>query len=274
MILDGKKLKDELLLKYKDIILKENLDITLAVILIGDDLASSIYVNNKKIACEMVGIKFRLYHLPSTVLEKEVVDLIRKLNQDDNVTGIILQSPVPKNLDYDFCCQNIASKKDIDGFTKDNIYNLYLRKKGLLPCTVKGILKLLEHYNIPLSGSNVLIVGRGNIVGKPLSLALSNKDATVTLCHSKTKNLKMNAKNADIIISAVGKPGLISADMVNENACVIDVGISRVNGKIVGDVMFDEVKDKCLYITPVPGGVGPMTVAMIIDNLIETKRSV
>lgn len=274
MILDGKKLKDELLLKYKDIILKENLDITLAVILIGDDLASSIYVNNKKIACETVGIKFRLYHLPSTVLEKEVVDLIRKLNQDDNVTGIILQSPIPKNLDYDLCCQNIASKKDIDGFTKDNIYNLYLRKKGLLPCTVKGILKLLEHYNIPLSGSNVLIVGRGNIVGKPLSLALSNKDATVTLCHSKTKNLKMHAKNADIIISAVGKPGLISADMVNENACVIDVGISRVNGKIVGDVMFDEVKDKCLYITPVPGGVGPMTVAMIIDNLIETKRSV
>lgn len=132
----------------------------------------------------------------------------------------------------------------------------------------------MEHYNIPLSGSNVLIVGRGNIVGKPLSLALSNKDATVTLCHSKTKNLKMHAKNADIIISAVGKPGLISADMVNENACVIDVGISRVNGKIVGDVMFDEVKDKCLYITPVPGGVGPMTVAMIIDNLIETKRSV
>ena len=274
MILDGKKLKDELLLEYKNIILKENLDITLAVILIGDDLASSIYVNNKKIACEMVGIKFRLYHLSSTVLEKEVVDLIRKLNQDDNVTGIILQSPIPKNLDYDFCCQNIASKKDIDGFTKDNIYNLYLRKKGLLPCTVKGILKLLEHYNIPLSGSNVLIVGRGNIVGKPLSLALSNKDATVTLCHSKTKNLKMHAKNADIIISAVGKPGLISADMVNENACVIDVGISRVNGKIVGDVMFDEVKDKCLYITPVPGGVGPMTVAMIIDNLIETKRSV
>ncbi len=274
MILDGKKLKDELLLEYKDIILKENLDITLAVILIGDDLASNIYVNNKKIACEMVGIKFRLYHLPSTALEKEVVDLIRKLNQDENVTGIILQSPIPKNLDYDLCCQNIASKKDIDGFTKDNIYNLYLHKKGLLPCTVKGILKLLEHYNIPLSGSNVLIVGRGNIVGKPLSLALSNKDATVTLCHSKTKDLKMHAKNADIIISAVGKPGLISADMVNENACVIDVGISRVNGKIVGDVMFDEVKDKCLYITPVPGGVGPMTVAMIIDNLIETKRSV
>lgn len=272
MILDGKSLRDELLIKYKKYIEERDLDITLAIILVGNDEASKIYIKNKEKYCQMVGIKVVKYLLDASMTQEELISLINKLNTDNSITGIILQSPVPKHIDYDICSNKIISSKDVDGFTKDNIYKLYLNKKGIIPCTVKGIIKLLEHYNITLEGSKVAIIGRGNIVGKPLSLALENKNATVTLLHSKTKDIKEFTKTADIVIAACGKSKLLKKDMIKDNAIVIDVGITRIDNKISGDVDYDDIHEKCLYITPTPGGVGPMTVAMIIDNLIEMSE--
>ena len=273
MILDGKKVRDEILAKIKEKIAKENLAIKLAIILVGDDEASKIYIRNKEKYCDMVGIAVEKYKFSSETEESEIINLIDKLNNDESVTGIILQSPVPEKIDFDKCSGLIKASKDVDGFTKDNIYNLYLGRKTILPCTVKGIIKLLEYYNIPIRGANVVVVGRGNIVGHPLSLALENLDATVTVAHSQTKNLKDLTKSADILISATGVGHLIKRDMVKKNSVVIDVGVSRCDGKIVGDVDFENVKDIAAFITPNPGGVGPMTVAMIIDNLIELKES-
>lgn len=273
MILDGKLVRDKLLDGYKEKIRNENLAIKLAIILVGDNEASKIYIRNKEKACNYVGIVVEKYLLGADTSEVELMSLIEKLNNDVSVTGIILQSPVPSHIDFDKCSGLISSKKDVDGFTKENIYNLYLGHDTILPCTVKGIIRLLEYYNVPISGANVVIVGRGNIVGHPLSLALLNMDATVTVAHSKTKNLANLTKNADILISATGCPHLIKKDMVKNGAVVIDVGVSRVDGDIVGDVDFDNVKDVAYAITPNPGGVGPMTVAMIIDNLLMMKES-
>ena len=272
MILDGKKVRDEILAKIKAKIAKEKLDIKLAIILVGDDEASKIYIKNKEKYCYMVGIDVEKYKLSSETEEKEIINLIDKLNNDESVTGIILQSPVPEGIDFNKCSNLIKPEKDVDGFTKNNIYYLYLGKKTVLPCTVKGIIKLLEYYKIPISGSNVVIVGRGNIVGHPLSLAFENMDATVTLAHSKTQNLAEITKNADILISATGVKHLITKDMVKYGSTVIDVGVTRVDGKIYGDVDFENIKDIARYITPNPGGVGPMTVAMIIDNLVEMEE--
>ncbi len=272
MILDGKKVRDEILAKIKAKIAKEKLDIKLAIILVGDDEASKIYIKNKEKYCDMVGIAVEKYKLSSETEEKEIINLIDKLNNDESVTGIILQSPVPEGIDFNKCSNLIKPEKDVDGFTKNNIYNLYLGKKTVLPCTVKGIIKLLEYYKIPISGANVVIVGRGNIVGHPLSLAFENMDATVTLAHSKTQNLAEITKNADILISATGVKHLITKDMVKYGSTVIDVGVTRVDGKIYGDVDFENIKDIARYITPNPGGVGPMTVAMIIDNLVEMEE--
>ena len=273
MILDGKLVRDKLLDGYKEKIRKENLAIKLAIILVGDNEASKIYIRNKEKACNYVGIVVEKYLLGADTSEVELMSLIEKLNNDVSVTGIILQSPVPSHIDFDKCSGLISSKKDVDGFTKENIYNLYLGHDTILPCTVKGIIRLLEYYNVPISGANVVIVGRGNIVGHPLSLALLNMDATVTVAHSKTKDLANLTKNADILVSATGYPHLIKKDMVKNGAVVIDVGVSRVDGDIVGDVDFDNVKDVAYAITPNPGGVGPMTVAMIIDNLLMMKES-
>lgn len=273
MILDGKLVRDKLLDGYKEKIRKENLAIKLAIILVGDNEASKIYIRNKEKACNYVGIVVEKYLLGADTSEVELMSLIEKLNNDVSITGIILQSPVPSHIDFDKCSGLISSKKDVDGFTKENIYNLYLGHDTILPCTVKGIIRLLEYYNVPISGANVVIVGRGNIVGHPLSLALLNMDATVTVAHSKTKDLANLTKNADILVSATGYPHLIKKDMVKNRAVVIDVGVSRVDGDIVGDVDFDNVKDVAYAITPNPGGVGPMTVAMIIDNLLMMKES-
>ena len=256
MILDGKKVRDEILAKIKAKIAKEKLDIKLAIILVGDDEASKIYIKNKEKYCDMVGIAVEKYKLSSETEEKEIINLIDKLNNDESVTGIILQSPVPEGIDFNKCSNLIKPEKDVDGFTKNNIYNLYLGKKTVLPCTVKGIIKLLEYYKIPISGANVVIVGRGNIVGHPLSLAFENMDATVTLAHSKTQNLAEITKNADILISATGVKHLITKDMVKYGSTVIDVGVTRVDGKIYGDVDFENIKDIARYITPNPGGVG------------------
>lgn len=273
MILDGKLVRDKLLDGYKEKIRNKNLAIKLAIILVGDNEASKIYIRNKEKACDYVGIVVEKYLLGADTSEVELMSLIEKLNNDVSVTGIILQSPVPSHIDFDKCSGLISSKKDVDGFTKENIYNLYLGHDTILPCTVKGIIRLLEYYNVPISGANVVIVGRGNIVGHPLSLALLNMDATVTVAHSKTKDLANLTKNADILVSATGYPHLIKKDMVKNRAVVIDVGVSRVDGDIVGDVDFDNVKDVAYAITPNPGGVGPMTVAMIIDNLLMMKES-
>ena len=268
MILDGKTLKQKILDENKKIINDNNYKIKLAIILIGNNEASKIYIKNKELACNYVGIKVDKYLLDEETKEEDLIKLINKLNSDNKITGIILQSPVPSQIDFNKCSGLINAKKDVDGFTKENIYNLYLGVDTILPCTVKGIIKLLEEYKIKISGANVVIVGRGNIVGHPLSLAMLNKDATVTIAHSKTKNLKDITKNADILISATGIPHLIKEDMVKENATIIDVGVAKIDGKIVGDVDFLNVSKKASYITPNPGGVGPMTVAMIIDNLI------
>jgi bifunctional protein folD len=272
MILDGKKLREELLASYKKIIEKENLKIKLAIIQVGDNEASNIYVKNKEKYCNMVGIKTDIYKLSSDTKEEELINLIDKLNKIKEVTGIILQSPVPKHIDYDKCSKTILSSKDVDGFTKENIYKLYMNEDTIMPATVKGIIVLLKKYNINIDGSNVVIIGRGNIVGKPLSLALTNENATVSLLHSHTKDITKYTKEADIIISACGTPNIITSDMIKDNSVVIDVGVNRINGKIVGDVDFESVSKKASYITPNPGGVGPMTIAMIIDNLIKLKR--
>ncbi len=271
-IMDGKLLKNKILNNIKNKIEKDNLDIKLAIILVGDNEASKIYVNNKEKSCNYVGIKFDKYLLDKSTSEEEVISLIDKLNNDDSVTGIILQSPVPGHIDFDKCAGTIRYYKDVDGFTRDNIYNLYMNKEGLVPCTVKGIIRLLDEYKIEIEGKHVVIVGRGNIVGKPLIHAMMNRNATVTVCHSKTKNLDEICRTADILVSAVGKPNLITKEMIKDGAVVIDVGISRVDNKVVGDTNFDEIKDKCTFITPVPGGVGPMTVAMIMENLLLAKE--
>lgn len=271
MLLDGKRLRDELLVKYEKQIKENNLKIKLAIIEVGENDASKIYIKNKVKYCSLVGITAEVYHLDESATEEDLLTLIDKLNNDEEVTGIILQSPIPKHLDFDMCSNKIASCKDVDGFTKNNVYKLYLNRKCIMPCTIKGIIKLLEYYKVPIEGAHVVIVGRGNIVGKPLAIALENKNATVTLCHSKTKNLKDITSNADILISATGIPNLITKDMVNKNTCLVDVGISRIDGKIVGDID-KEAYEVASYITPNPGGVGPMTVAMIIDNLIEMKE--
>ena len=269
MILDGKKLRDELLVQYKEKIKEEKLNITLAIILVGNNEASKLYIKNKEKYCTEVGIKVDKYLLDEDTSEEVLINLIKDLNEDEKVTGIILQSPVPDGIDFDKCSGMILPSKDVDGFTKDNVYNLYLNKKSILPCTVKGIIKLLEYYNIEINGKNVAIIGRGNIVGKPLAMALENRNATVSLLHSKTKDLKMFTKDADIVVVACGIPKLLKKEMIKEGSVVIDVGISRVDGKIVGDIDFDNIKDIALFVTPNPDGIGPMTIAMIIDNLIE-----
>lgn len=272
IVIDGKKVRDELLEKYKNQILEENLKLKLVVILIGDDAASKLYIKNKEKACEKCNIAFENIVLDKDVTFNEVKDIIDKLNNDNSVTGIILQSPIPNHLDYEKLANMIKSDKDIDGFTLNNVNKLYMNKEELVPCTPKGIISLLDYYNIPLEGKKVTIVGRSNIVGKPLMLALLNRNATVCICHSKTNNLKEETLNADIVIVAIGKANFITKDMIKDNAVVIDVGINYVDDKLTGDVCYEEVKDKCSYITPVPGGVGPMTIASIISNLIIASK--
>lgn len=270
IILDGKKFRDELLEKYKTVIKEKNLKLQLDIILIGYDEASQIYVKNKIKFCNLVGIKTELHELKNPS-EDEVLNLINNLNNSASTTGIILQSPTP-NLDFNFLSNQINSKKDVDGLVKENIFNLYNNKEQILPCTVKGILKLLEHYNIPIKGQNITLIGRGEIVGKPLSLALQNRGATVTTCTELTRDLSYHTKKADIIISAVGKKDLIKEDMVSDGFVGIDVGIVRENEKIYGDFDYENTKNKASYLTPVPGGIGPMTIAMIIENLIEMSE--
>ena len=277
VIIDGKELAKKIRANLKiecEELNKEGIKSKLAVIMVGDDPASKVYVRNKSKACEDVGIEYEEYLLESNIIQKELIDLIKKLNQDNTVNGILLQSPIPSNLDINEAFRTIAPEKDVDGFNPVNVGKLVLNQDTFVSCTPFGIIKMFEEYNIDLTGKNVVILGRSNIVGKPLIHCCLNKNATVTTCHSKTQNIQEIASKADVLISAIGKANFVTADMVKENAVVIDVGINRLdNGKITGDVDFENVKEKASYITPVPGGVGPMTIAMLMNNVIKaTKR--
>lgn len=276
IIIDGKelakKIRNNLRIECEEL-KQKNIKSKLAVIMVGDDPASKVYVRNKSKACEDVGIEYDEYLLDKETTQKELIELIKKLNDEKNINGILLQSPIPSNLDINEAFRTIAPEKDVDGFNPVNVGKLVLNQDTFVSCTPYGIIKMFEEYNIDLSGKNVVILGRSNIVGKPLIHCCLNKNATVTTCHSKTQNLAQKAKEADILISAIGKAHFVTADMVKENAVVIDVGINRLdNGKITGDVDFENVKEKVSYITPVPGGVGPMTIAMLMNNVIKAAR--
>lgn len=245
----------------------------LAVIMVGDDNSSKIYVRNKSKACEEIGIEFTEYLLSENTTQSELMELIDKLNNEKEINGILLQSPIPKHLDINEAFRKISPDKDVDGFNPVNVGKLVLGQNTFISCTPFGIIKLLEEYNIPLEGKNAVIIGRSNIVGKPMSQCLLNKNATVTICHSKTNNLKEYTKNADILVSAIGKAKFITKDMIKDGAIVIDVGMNRnTEGKVCGDVDFENVKDITNYITPVPGGVGPMTIAMLMNNVVKATK--
>lgn len=277
VIIDGKELAKKIRANLKiqcEELKKKNINSKLAVIMVGDDPASKVYVRNKSRACEDVGIEYEEYLLDANITQKELIELIEKLNNDKTINGILLQSPIPSNLDINEAFRTISPEKDVDGFNPVNVGKLVLNQDTFVSCTPYGIMKMFEEYNIDLTGKDVVILGRSNIVGKPLIHCCLNKNATVTSCHSKTQNLTQKAREADILISAIGKANFVTVDMVKENAVVIDVGINRLdNGKITGDVDFENVKEKASYITPVPGGVGPMTIAMLMNNVIKaTKR--
>ena len=246
----------------------------LAVIMVGDDPSSKVYVKNKSRACDEVGIAYEEYLLPESTTQFELLSLIQDLNGRDDVNGILLQSPIAKHLNINEAFRAINPRKDVDGFHPLNVGKLTLGQDTFVSCTAYGVMRMLEEYNIKKKKKNVVILGRSNIVGKPLIQCCLNKNATVTVCHSKTADLKEYTQRADIIIIAIGKPRFLTEDMVKEGAVVIDVGINKdKNNKLCGDVDFDKVKKKASYITPVPGGVGPMTVAMLMNNVLKAARN-
>ena len=276
-LIDGKELAKKIRKNLKiecDELSKKGIKPKLVIIMIGDDQASKVYVRNKSRACKDVGIEYEEYLLSSEITQKELIELIERLNKYKKVNGILLQSPIPSNLNINQAFRTIIPEKDVDGFNPVNVGKLVLNQDTFVSCTPYGIIKMFEEYDIDLNGKNVVILGRSNIVGKPLIHCCLNKNATVTTCHSKTQNIKEITLNADILISAIGKAKFVTADMVKDDAVVIDVGINiGDNGKMVGDIDFENVKEKASFITPVPGGVGPMTIAMLMNNVIKaTKR--
>lgn len=272
ILLDGKKVSNEIINNIKIEISSLERKIGFAIIWVGDNEASSIYVRNKLKKCEELGIDGKLFHLEENATEEDVINLIEKLNTDKNINGILLQSPVPNGINIINCFNKINPAKDIDGFSCISVGNLWLGNPYHISCTPKGIIRLLDAYNIDLNGKSVCLINRSNIVGKPLFNLLINRNATVTMCHSKTVDIKDYTRNADIVISAVGKPNFITSDMVKDGVIIIDVGINRVDGKVKGDVDFESVSKKASYITPVPGGVGPMTIAMIFENILNVMK--
>ena len=277
-ILDGKlvsnKIREDLNLEV-DELKKKGITPKLAVIMVGDNPASKVYVRNKSKACEKVGVEFEEFLLDENTQESELFELIDKLNNDKSVNGILLQSPVPRQIDQNKAFRRISEIKDVDGFNPYNVGNLSIGNDCFISCTPFGVMKILEHYNIEIEGKNAVVIGRSNIVGKPMAQCLLSKNATVTICHSKTKNLKEITKNADILVAAIGKPKFITKDFVREGAVVIDVGINRRedSNKICGDVDFNDVIEKVSKITPVPGGVGPMTISMLLYNLVKATKN-
>ncbi len=279
VLIDGKKLaaniRGEIREKVEQFESERGRQIGLAVVLVGEDPASQVYVRNKIKACEEVGIKSFSYHLPAETDQAQLEELIDALVADEKVHGILVQLPLPKHLDERKALRRIPPAKDVDGFCAENVGNLAMNRETIVACTPFGVMKMLEHYGIDPKGKSAVVLGRSNIVGKPMAMLLLNADATVTVCHSKTRDLKAVCAAADILVVAIGRAKFVTADMVKEGAVVIDVGMDRdENGKLCGDVDFDAVKDKASYITPVPGGVGPMTITMLLYNtLIAAQRS-
>ena len=274
-IIDGKALAKSIRESLKDDVyqLKQNgINPKLAVILVGNNPASEVYVRNKAKACEDIGVDFELYRMEKETTTDDLLALIDKLNVDKNINGILLQHPCDADVDELKAFERINPLKDVDGFNPVNVGRLTIGEECLVACTPYGVLRMLKSENIDMEGKNVVILGRSNIVGKPMATLMLKENATVTICHSKTKGLKNFTKEADILIVAIGKANFVTADMVKDGAVVIDVGMNRLDGKLTGDVDFDNVKDKTSYITPVPGGVGPMTIAMLMENLINATR--
>lgn len=252
---------------------ERGIDVGLAVVLVGNNPASQIYVRNKIKACEETGIKSFAYYLPEDATQKQVEELIEELVENTAIHGILVQLPLPAHLDAQKVLKLIPKAKDVDGFCEENMGSLCMKEDCLVACTPNGVMKMLEREGIETKGKNAVVIGRSNIVGKPMAMLLLNADATVTICHSRTQNLKGICANADILVAAIGKAKFVTADMVKQGAVVIDVGMDRdENGKLCGDVDFDGVKDKCSYITPVPGGVGPMTITMLMYNTITAAE--
>lgn len=275
-IIDGKQIAKEIKDKLKEEVSALNekgIHICLAVIQVGCDAASSVYVNNKKKACAYVGIESVSYELDEDTTEEELVKLIETLNQTEKVHGILVQLPLPKQIDEDRIIRTISPDKDVDGFHPVSVGRLWLGEKGFVSCTPAGIIQLLKYSGIEIAGKECVVVGRSNIVGKPMAALLLRENGTVTVAHSKTENLKEVTRRADILIAAVGRPKMITAEYIKEGAVVIDVGIHRdANNHLCGDVDFEDVYSKVSAITPVPGGVGPMTIAMLMDNCVQTAR--
>lgn len=251
---------------------KQGVSVCLAVILVGNDAASQIYVANKKRACEQLGIISKEYLLPETATQDELLQLIEKLNADSAVNGILCQLPLPKGLDEKAVISAIDPIKDVDAFHPVNVGKIMIGDYDFLPCTPAGVMEMLAYYKIDISGKNCVVIGRSNIVGKPMAMLLLHKNGTVTICHSKTENLAETTSKADILVAAVGKAKFVTADMVKDGAVVIDVGMNRENGKLCGDVDFETVSAKASYITPVPGGVGPMTIAVLMQNTLTAAK--
>lgn len=277
VILDGKETARRIREKLKKNIEKlkaKNIFPKLAVIMVGEDPASKIYVKNKSKACEELGVKYEEFLLKEDISQEQLLNLIEELNKRRDIHGILLQSPIPKHLDINEAFKTILPEKDVDGFNPINVGKLVLGQETLISCTPFGVIKLLEEYNIPIEGKNAVVIGRSNIVGKPMLHCLLNKNATVTICHSKTQNLKEITKTADILVVAIGKPKFVTKDMVKPESIIIDVGINRnKEGKVCGDVDFEEVEKVASYITPVPGGIGPMTIAMLMENIVKTAKT-
>ena len=272
-MIDGKAVSLAVKTEVRDAIAKAGIEPCLAVILVGNDPASRVYVNNKKKACAFCGIRSLEYALPEETTQEELLDLIDKLNRDPAVNGILCQLPVPKQISEKEVIAKINPKKDVDCFHNENVGRLWTDSYRILPCTPAGVIALLDHYGIDPEGKHCVIVGRSNIVGKPMAALMLARNATVTVCHSRTADLKAQCLQADILVAAVGKAKFITADMVKEGAVVLDVGINRNDdGKLCGDVDFDNVKDKASWITPVPGGCGPMTIAVLMQNTLTAYK--
>ena len=271
--IDGKRISAEIKDELKEQVAalkQEGVEITLAVIQVGEDPASTVYVGNKKKACEYVGIRSLAYELPEETTQEELLSLVRELNERDDVDGILVQLPLPKHIDEDMVIRTISPDKDVDGFHPESVGRLSIGEKGFVSCTPAGVIQLLKRSGIRIDGKECVVVGRSNIVGKPMSMLLLRENGTVTTCHSHTADLREVTKRADVLVVALGRPKFIDASYVKEGAAVIDVGIHRQeNGKLCGDVDFDSVEPVAGAITPVPGGVGPMTIAMLMNNCVE-----
>lgn len=252
---------------------EQGVNIGLAVVIVGNDPASRVYVNSKKKACEYVGFTSYEYALDENITQQELLDLVEVLNNDRKVNGILVQLPLPKHIDENAIINAISPEKDVDAFHPFNVGKIMIGDFAFLPCTPAGVMELIDSTGVEIAGKSCIVIGRSNIVGKPMAMLLLHRSGTVTICHSKTQNLKEICKNADILVASVGKPNFVTADMVKEGAVVIDVGINRLeNGKLCGDVKFDEVSEKAGWITPVPGGVGPMTIAMLMQNTLTAGK--